>query len=77
MSNLLQQVLEQIRSNMGDSNYQPNPKPVTTLAKIQKIEDELGCKLPELLRQVYLEIGSDGLKQIGLLSSEELWLMSV
>jgi hypothetical protein len=73
MSNLLHRVLERIRSNMGESDYQPNPNYAVTLTKVQEIEEELDCKLPDLLREMYLKIGSDGLEQIGLLSLEDLF----
>jgi hypothetical protein len=70
---LHQRVLEQIRLKTGESGYQSTPNPAVTLKKVQEIEEELDCKLPDLLREMYLEIGSDGLKQFGLLSLEDLF----
>ncbi|MFL5807564.1 MAG: SMI1/KNR4 family protein [Roseiflexaceae bacterium] len=58
MNCMIQQLREQINSNNSNLSSQTKPDPPVSLTEIQKIEDELGCKLPDLLRSVYLDIGN-------------------
>src|SRR6266498_141825 len=63
MSRIIQLLFERINLNNSDLSFQTESNPPVSLTEIQEAEGKLGCKLPNLLRNIYLEVGNGGFGQ--------------
>jgi hypothetical protein len=69
MNSIIGLILERMNTNSSDLSSQTEHRPLVTFTQIQQIEEQLDCTLPDLLRTIYLEVGS----QFNLLRLEDLF----